>query len=155
MCDGLQEPNFRGRFSLILEWVSGETPLDILEMSHLHYMFGKKHEWDGIDYVDKTCVDMKCKKELWQTEGLSTQRREPPFLLNEGILPRQMDKCSMTLAKNMRVKLLNSICRSCFYFISIMENCLSMNKAYMTHIRKGCTLSRCWIMKGLSILITP
>ena len=62
-----------GRFSLILKWVSRETPLDILEMSHLHYMFGKQHERDGIDYVGKTCVDMKCKKELgWKTKGLST-----------------------------------------------------------------------------------
>ena len=33
-----------GRFSLILEMGFGETPLDILEMSHLHYMFGKQHE---------------------------------------------------------------------------------------------------------------
>ena len=46
---------------------------------------------------------MKCKKELgWKTEGLSTQRREPRFL-NEGILQREMDKCSVTLAKNMHV----------------------------------------------------
>ena len=60
-----------------------------------------------MDYVGKTSVNMRCKKELgWQTEGLSTQRREPPFLLNEGILLRQMDKCSVTLAKNMHVKLL-------------------------------------------------
>ena len=58
-----------------------------------------------MDYVGKTSVDMKCKKELgWLTEGLSTQRREgAPFLLNEGILRRQMDKCSVTLAKNMHV----------------------------------------------------
>ena len=28
--------------------------------------------------------DMECKKGLgWKTEGLSTQRREPPFLINE------------------------------------------------------------------------
>ena len=40
MCDGLQNPNFMGRFSLILEMVSGETPLDILKMFHLHCMFG-------------------------------------------------------------------------------------------------------------------
>ena len=60
-------------FPLSWKWVSGETPLDILEMSHLHYMFGMKHEWDGIYYVDKTWVDMKWKEELvWQTEGLST-----------------------------------------------------------------------------------
>ena len=50
---------------------------------------------------------MKCKNKLgWQAEGLSTQRREPPFLLNEGILPRQMDKYSVTLAKNMHIRLL-------------------------------------------------
>ena len=91
-------------FSLSWKWVSGETPLDILEMSHLHYMFGKQHECDGIGYVGKTCVDTKCKEELgWQTEGLSTQRREPPFLLNKGILHRQMDKCSVILANNMHV----------------------------------------------------
>ena len=73
MCDGLQETNFMGRFPLIWKWVSGETPLDILEMSHLHYMFGKQHEWDGTDYVGKTCVNMKCKKELgWKNEGMST-----------------------------------------------------------------------------------
>ena len=76
----------------------------------------------------------------WKTEGLSTQRREPPFLLNEGILHQQMDKYFVTLARNMHVKLLNSICRSCFYFISIMTDCLSMNRAYMAHIGKGCTL---------------
>ena len=73
-------------------------------MSHLHYMFGKPHECDGINYVSKTCVDMKCKKELgWKTEGLSTQRREPPFLFNKVILPQQMDKSFVTLAKNMHV----------------------------------------------------
>ena len=49
-------------FPLSWKWVLGETPLDILEMSHLHYMFGKPHEWDGIDYVGKTCVDMKWKE---------------------------------------------------------------------------------------------
>ena len=60
-----------------------------------------------MDYVGKTYVNVKGKKELgWKTEGLSTQRREPPFLLNEGILYRQMDKCFVTLAKNMHVKLL-------------------------------------------------
>ena len=49
-------------------------------------------------------VDMKIKEELgWQTEGLSTQRREPPFFINEEILHLQMDKCSVTLAKNMHV----------------------------------------------------
>ena len=92
---------------------------------------------------------MKCEKELgWKTEGLLTQRREPPFLLNEGILHWQMDKCSITLAKNMHVKLLNSICRKCFDFISIVADCLSMNRAYMAHTEKGCTLFRCRIMKG-------
>ena len=38
-----------------------------------------------------------------QTEGLSTQRREPPFLIDEERLHLQMDKCSVTLAKNMHV----------------------------------------------------
>ena len=109
-----------------------------------------------MDYVGKTGVNMKCKKELgWKTNGISTQRRDTPFLLNEGILPWKMDKCSLTLAKNMHVKLLNSICKACFDFISIMEDSLSMNRAYMVHIGKGCTLSRCRIMKGFSILITP
>ena len=89
------------------------------------------------------------KKELgWKTEGLSTQRREPPFLLNEGILHRQMDKCSITLAKNMHVKILNSICRTCFDFISIGINCLSMNRAYMINTEQGCTLFQCQIMEG-------
>ena len=54
----------------------------------------------------------------------------------------------MTLAKNMHVKLLKSICRACFDFIPIMIDCLSMNRAYMVHIGKGCTLSRCRVMKG-------
>ena len=149
MCAILQEPNFMGRFSLILEWVSGETPLDILEMSHLHYMFGKQHEWDGIDDVSKTCVDTTWKEELgWKTEGLSTQRREPPFLLNKGKLLQQMHKLSVTLAKNTRVKLLNAICRACFDFVSVMADCLSMHRAYMAHTGKGCTLSRCRIMEG-------
>ena len=49
-------------FPLSWKWVSGETPWDILEMSHMHYMFGKQHEWDGMDYVGKTCVNMKCEK---------------------------------------------------------------------------------------------
>ena len=84
----------------------------------------------------------------WQTKRLLTQRREPPFLLNEGILHRQMDKCSVTLAKNMHIKLLNSICRTCFDFISIMTDCLSMNRAYMAHTKNGCTLFRCQIMEG-------
>ena len=83
-----------------------------------------------------------------ETEGLSTQRREPPFFLNEGILPQQMDQCSLTLAKNTHVKLLNSICRACFDFVSIMADCLSMHRSYMAHTGKGCTLSRCRIMEG-------
>ena len=100
--------------------------------------------------------DMECKKELgWQTEGLSNQRREPPLLLKKGILHQQMDKCFVTLAKNMHVKLLNSICRACFDLISIMTDCLSMNRAYMAHIRKGCKNFQCRVMKGFSILITP
>ena len=94
-----------------------------------------------MDSVGKTCVNMKCEKEFGRkTEGLSTQRREPPFLLNEGILHLQMAKCFVTLAKNMHVKLLNSTCRSCFDFISIMIEFLSMNRAYTAHIGKGCTL---------------
>ena len=83
-----------------------------------------------------------------------SEKGAPPFLLNKGILPWKMDKCSLTLAKNMHVKLLNSICRACFDFISIMAYCMSMNRAYIAHIEKGCTLSRCQIMKGFSILIT-
>ena len=103
MSDGLKETNFMGGFPLSWKWVPGETPLDILEMSHLHYMFGKQHEWDGIDYFGKTCVNMKCEKDLgWKTKGLSTQRRDPPFLANEGILYLQMDKCSMTLDKQIQ-----------------------------------------------------
>ena len=66
-------------------------------------------------YVGKTCMDTKCKEELgWQTEGLSTQRREPPFLLNEGILPQQMDKSSVTLAKNMHIRLLKFLMQNMF-----------------------------------------
>ena len=62
-------------------------------------------------------VDMNCKKELgWLTEGLSTRRRDPPFLLNEGILRRQMDKCSVTLAENMHVKLLKFHMQNMFLF---------------------------------------
>ena len=38
--------------------------------------------------------------------GTVNSEKEPPFLLNKGILRRQMDKCSVTLAKNMHVKLL-------------------------------------------------
>ena len=73
-------------------------------------------------YVGKTYVDTKCKEELgWKTEGLSTQRREPPFVLHEGKLLRQMGKCHMTLAKNMHVKLLNSICIACLDFISMWK----------------------------------
>ena len=59
-----------------------------------------------------------------------------------------MDKCSVTLAKIMYVKLLNSICRTCFDFISIVADCLSMNRAYMAHTKKECTLFRCGIMEG-------
>ena len=87
--------------------------------------------------------------------GTVNLEKGAPFIVNEGILYLQMDKCSMTLAKNMHVKLLNSICRACFDFISIMADCLSMNRAYMAYIEKGCTLSRCRVMKGFPILITP
>ena len=80
--------------------------------------------------------------------GTINSEKEPPFLLNKGILCRKMDKCSVTLAKNMHVKLLNSICRTCFDLISIMTDCLSMNRAYMAHTGKGCTLFQCRIMKG-------
>ena len=70
-----------------------------------------------MDYVGKTCVDMKCKKELgWQTEGLSTQRMEPPFLLNKAILPQQMDKSYVTLAKNMHIRLLKFLMKNMFQF---------------------------------------
>ena len=60
---------------------------------------------------------MKYKDELgWKTEELSTQRRETLFLLNIGILHRQMDKCSVTLAKNMHVKLLKFHMQNMFSF---------------------------------------
>ena len=39
-----------------------------------------------------------------------------PFLLNEGILPRKMDKCSVTLAKNMHVKLLKFHTQNMFLY---------------------------------------
>ena len=42
------------------KWVSGETPLDILEMSHLHYMFGSNMSEMVWNYVGKTCVDTYC-----------------------------------------------------------------------------------------------
>ena len=70
-------------------------------------------------------------------KGLPTQRREPPFLINEERLHLQMDKYSVTLAKNMHVQLLESICRACFDIISITTDFLSMSKAYMDHIEKG------------------
>ena len=54
----------------------------------------------------------------------------------------------MILAKNMHVKLLNSICRACFDFVSVMADCLSMHRTYMAHTEKGCTLFRCRIMEG-------
>ena len=64
-----------GRVSLSWKWFSGETPLGILEMSHLHYMFGKQHELDGIDYVSKTCVDMECERS-WDGKPRDCQLRE-------------------------------------------------------------------------------
>ena len=38
--------------------------------------------------------------------GTVNSEKEPPFLLNKGILRRQMDKCSVTLAENMHVKII-------------------------------------------------
>ena len=90
-----------------------------------------------------------------ENRGTVNLEKGTPFLLNEGILHRQMDKCSVTLAKNTHVKLLNSICRTCFDLISIMIDCLSMNRAYMAHTGKWCTLFGCRVMKGFSILTTP
>ena len=90
-----------------------------------------------------------------ENRGTVNLEKGATFLLIEGILPQQRDKCSMTLAKNMHAKLLNSKCRACFDFISIMTYCLSVNMAYMAHIRKGCTLFLCRIIQGFSILITP
>ena len=63
---------------------------------------------------------------------INLEKGVPPHSsLNKGILRRQMDKCSVTLAKNMHVKLLNSICRACFDFVYVMADCLCMNSAYM------------------------
>ena len=45
------------------KWVSGEMPLDILKMSHLHCMFGSNMSEMVWNYVGKTCVDMKRKQE--------------------------------------------------------------------------------------------
>ena len=75
-----------------------------------------------------------------ENRGTVNSKKGAPFPINEEILHLQMDKCSVTLAKNMHVKLLDSICRACFDFISIMTDCLSMNRASMAHIGKGCTL---------------
>ena len=36
----------------------------------------------------------------------------------------------------------------------MMTDCLSMHRAYMAHIGRECTLFRCRVMKGFSILIT-
>ena len=41
-----------------------------------------------------------------ENQGTVNSEKGAPFLLNEGILCRQMDKCYVTLAKNMHVKLL-------------------------------------------------
>ena len=46
--------------------------------------------------------------------GTVNSEKEPPFLLNKGILRRQMDKCSMTLAENMHVKLLKLYMQNMF-----------------------------------------
>ena len=92
---------------------------------------------------------MKCKKGVgMENQGTVNSEKEPPFLLNKGILRRQMDKCFVTLAKNTHAKLLNSICKACFDFFSIMADCLSMHRAYMAHTEKRCTISRCRIMEG-------
>ena len=58
------------------KWVSGETPLDILEMSHLHYMFGNNMSEMVWVMSVRHSVNVKCKKESgWKTEGLLTQER--------------------------------------------------------------------------------
>ena len=55
-------------------------------------------------YVGKTCVNVKYKKEIGvANRGTVNSGKEPPFLLNKGILRRQMDKCFVTLAMNMPV----------------------------------------------------
>ena len=46
--------------------------------------------------------------------GTVNSEKGAPFLVNEGILYLQMDKCSVTLAKNMHVKLLNSYAEHVF-----------------------------------------
>ena len=61
----------------------------------------------------------------------------------------------MILDKNMHVKLINSICRACFDFVSIMTDCLSMHRAYMAHTRKGAHFFDVKSWKDFSILITP
>ena len=62
-------------------------------MSEMVKIMSVRHMW----YTE-------CKKELvWKIKGLSTQRREPPFLINEERLHLQMGKCYVTLAKNMHV----------------------------------------------------
>ena len=73
--------------------------------------------------------------------GTVNSDKGAPFPRNEGMLPQKMDKCYVTLAKNMHVKLLNSIYRACFDFVSIMVDCLSMLRSYMEYTGKGCKLS--------------
>ena len=41
-----------------------------------------------------------------ENRGTVNSEKGAPFLLNKGILRQQMDKCYVTLAKNMHVKLL-------------------------------------------------
>ena len=47
-------------FPLSWKWVSGETPLDILEMSHLYWMFGNNMSEMVWVMSVKTCVDTNC-----------------------------------------------------------------------------------------------
>ena len=46
--------------------------------------------------------------------GTANLEKEAPFLLNEGILRQQMDKCYVTLANNMHAKLLKFHMQSMF-----------------------------------------
>ena len=41
-----------------------------------------------------------------ENRGTINSEKEPPFLLNKGILRQQMDKCYVTLAKNTHAKVL-------------------------------------------------
>ena len=57
----------------------------------------------------KLCRQDMCGYEMQRGVGMANRgtvnsEKGAPFLLNEGILRRQMDKCSVTLAKNMHVQ---------------------------------------------------